>query len=80
MTNTRVTSRPHTVPVGKEGLTDSVLVEMKNQLKRHKLIRVQLNRELAGGSKKNDMKRLLAEKLNAKIVHAVGFVVVLEKR
>ncbi len=53
---------------------------MKNQLKRHKLIRVQLNRELAGGSKKNDMKRLLAEKLNAKIVHAVGFVVVLEKR
>jgi RNA-binding protein len=80
MTNTKVTGRPHTVAVGKGGLTDSVWQEMKVQLKRHKIIRVQLNKDIAGGSKKNEMKRLLAEKLNAKIVHAVGFVVILEKK
>ena len=80
MTNTALLRKPHTIRVGKEGLTDSAIEEMRTQLKRHITIRVQLPRELAQGKAKHDLKVMLAERLNATVKQAVGFVVVLEKR
>ena len=80
MTNTKVLARPHTITVGKEGVTDAINDEMKRQIKKHHVIRVQLNAAVAGGKQKVVMKKMLAEKLHAKVLHAVGFVVILEKR
>ena len=79
MTNLKVKARPHTVTVGKDGLNEALFAEMRIQLKRHGIIRVQLNREVAQGRAKVEVKKMLAEKLKAKVKHAVGFVVVLEK-
>lgn len=68
------------VKVGKEGLTDAVVQETDRQLDKHGGIKVQFTRELAAGKAKNLLKRELAERLHAKVVHAAGFVVVLERK
>ena len=75
---TQVSGKIYTIRVGKDGLDESALAEMRTQLNRHGTIKVQLNRELAKGSAKNEMKLLLARELNARVLHAVGFVVVLQ--
>lgn len=64
--------------IGKEGITEAVIKQLKNQLKKHKIIKV----KFLPSAIKNNKKQLaqeLAEKTNTKIVHKVGFIVVLEK-
>ena len=65
--------------IGKSGLTDSVIEEIKAQLKKKKLIKIKLLKSvLAESDKKNVIDELL-EKTNAILVSKVGFVVTLHK-
>jgi len=67
------------VRIGKNGLTDTALAEIKLQLNKRKLIKVKF---LSGAFEKKTKKATfdeLLEKTRAKLVHKVGFVVVLQK-
>ncbi len=53
--------------------------KLKRQMAKHKTIRLQLNRDIAGGKKKVELKRTLAAMLGARVQKAVGFVIVLTR-
>ena len=64
-----------TVHVGKEGLTEGIVEEVKAQLKRAKLIKV---RVLPAADKdKDEVAEELAARTNAKVVETRGFTVLL---
>lgn len=64
-----------TVHVGKEGLTEGIVNEVKTQIKRHKLIKVRVLP--AAGMDKDAVAEELAERSGAKIVDTRGFTVLL---
>lgn len=71
---------PAIMQIGKSGLTESVIEEVKAQLKNKKLIKV---RFLGSAIKNKDQKELfneLAQKTKSEIIYKVGFVVVLYKK
>lgn len=68
------------VSAGKEGLSEAFFEELRTQLKRHGIVKVQLTRDIAGGSAKRTVKEVLALATEAKVIRAVGFTVVLEKK
>lgn len=67
--------------VGKQGLTPAVIAELISQLDKHKLIKVKISKSFleAESLNKKDAFRILAEKTGSKIMHAVGFTVVLSR-
>lgn len=67
-----------TINIGKSGLTENMIEEIKRQLQRHKTVRVKLLP--AVGEERRDIVESLAEKVGAKVQSKVGFVVVLEAR
>ena len=73
------------VTVGKSGLTDSAIEQIRLVLKKKKLIKVKLLRSFVSEQKDEGLtiKQVglnLCDKLGAQLVDAVGFVVVLYKR
>ncbi|MBS3148010.1 YhbY family RNA-binding protein [Candidatus Woesearchaeota archaeon] len=67
-----------TVLIGKGGLTESIVKQAKEQLRRRKIIKV----KFLASAIKDDKKTLIDEivaKTGAKLVHKVGFILVLEK-
>ncbi len=71
---------PILVRIGKSGLTETVIDEIKKQLQKRKIIKIKFLPGHASGKDKRAFARELAAKTNSKLVHQVGFVVVLEKR
>ncbi|MBI4144693.1 YhbY family RNA-binding protein [Candidatus Woesearchaeota archaeon] len=67
-----------TINIGKSGLTDSMIEEIKRQLQRHKTVRVKLLP--AVGEERHAIVDSLAAKVGARVQSKVGFVVVLEER
>ena len=68
------------VRIGKSGITDSIVEEIKKQLRKKELIKVKLLGSFVKGKDKKLLAKELAEKANAMIIHKVGFVVVLYKK
>lgn len=66
------------VIIGKAGITESVVKQVISQLKKKKVIKVKFLPTAVKNGKKELVKEL-AERTNAKIVHKVGFIVVLSK-
>ncbi len=66
-----------TVQVGKSGFTLHVIGEIKRQLAQKKLVKVKLLKGLFDTMQKKDAADLLVQLTGAKLVHKVGFVVVL---
>jgi len=66
------------VAVGKSGVTDSVIAEIKGQLKRRRIIKIRLH----GESKLSrlEIAKELAERTGAKLVDVRGFTVVLTRK
>lgn len=64
-----------TVHVGKEGLTEGIVKEVKTQIKRHKLVKVRVLP--AADMDKNAVAEELAQKTGAKVVDTRGFTVLL---
>jgi len=71
-----------TVSLGKDGLTAGVISELDDQLKRHHLVKVRVQRSaVAGGpGAKDDQADELAEKLGAELVERRGNTVLLYRR
>ena len=75
----RVHALAPAVHIGKSGLSQAIVDEVKKKLKIEKVIKVKfLSSAVASGDKKALFNEL-AEKAGATIVHAVGFVVTLSR-
>lgn len=73
--------RPH-VHIGKSGLSEGVLNEIDRQLEENEVIKVRFLRSalLIEGCDRDVFIKLLAEKLNAKILDVRGLTVILYRR
>ncbi len=65
--------------IGKNGLTENVIKELKNQLKKKKLIKVKLLKSFIEGKDKKKIAKEIANKTNSTIIQQIGFVVVMYK-
>jgi RNA-binding protein len=68
------------VRIGKNGLTDGVLQEIKNQLKQKKLIKIKLLKALVEEQSRFEIADILKLRTGAELVHVVGNVVILYKK
>lgn len=68
---------PVLVRIGKAGITETVIDEIKKHLQKRKIVKIKFLPAHAAGKDKRRFARELAEKTGAKLVHQVGFVVVL---
>ena len=66
--------------IGKNGLTEGMVKEIKEQLKRKKLINIKFLKAAMEGKDKKKFSAEVAEKTGGEVVYQVGFVVVLWKR
>ena len=67
---------PH-VRIGKNGLTATVVEEVKQQLKKHKLVKVKFLKALLETQDKQLLAFQLATKTAAQIIERIGSIVVL---
>ena len=67
-----------TVRIGKDGITQNIITQIKEQLRKKGTIKVKFFASGLGEDKKAAIESLAAQ-ANATIVHQVGFVVVLER-
>ena len=72
-----------TLHVGKNGITDTVIEEIKLVLKKYRIVRLKFLKTFMEEEKKKRSKKEIyqgiAEQANAKIEKAVGFTVILKK-
>ena len=69
---------PILVRIGKSGLTENVIDEIKKQLKKNKVIKIKFLKTAITDKKK--LFAEIAEKTNSKIMKKVGFTIVLAKK
>jgi len=67
------------IRIGKNGLTESTIKEIKKQLNKKKLIKVKLLRAFISDKNKKEVAKEIAEKTSSQLIYMVGFVVVLYK-
>jgi len=68
------------VRIGKSGLTESVVTEIKKQVAQKKLVKIKMLKAFVEGHDKKEMANQIAEKTNSVLVHNVGFIVVIAKK
>ena len=69
-----------TVQIGKQGITPTLITEIKNQLKTRKIIKIKLLQSALENKTKKELAKELAHLTSAELIHQVGFVVVLARR
>ena len=67
------------IRIGKNGLTDNVVEEIKNHLKKRKMVKVKMLKSFLEDKDKKLLAKEIAEKTNSTIVDSAGFAVVLRK-
>jgi RNA-binding protein len=72
-------SLPIIVRIGKAGITDTIIAEIKKQVRKRKIIKVKFLPAQASGRDKSAFARELAEKSGTELVSQVGFVAVLKE-
>lgn len=65
--------------IGKNGITDSLVLEIKKQLRKKKLIKIKILKSAREGLNKKEFANELARKTESELVELVGFVFVLYK-
>ena len=68
------------IRIGKAGLSDGVIKEIKNQLKKKKMIKIKILRSCLKEKNKKEVAKELAEKTNSELIDRVGFIAVLRKK
>jgi RNA-binding protein len=68
------------IRIGKNGLTEGAIAEIKKLLKKYKLIKIKMLKGFAMDKNKKTVAREIAEKTDSELVQQVGFVVVLYKK
>jgi RNA-binding protein len=66
--------------IGKNGLTDAVIEEIKKLLRKKRLIKVKMLKSALENKNKKEAVKDLVNKTDAVLIEAVGFVVVLAKK
>ena len=67
--------------IGKSGLTESVVGEIKKQLKRKSIVKVKMLRPFVKEiGKKDDAANKIADATGSRIIQKVGFIVVLARK
>jgi len=66
------------VRIGKAGLTDTVLAQIRSTLKKKKVIKIKFFASAVGDHKK-ELFNKLENQVPCRIVHKVGFVVIVER-
>ena len=69
-----------TVRIGKNGLTESAVGEIKKQLKKRGIIKVKMLRNFIEGRKKKEVAQQVAEQTESELVDSIGFVLVLKRK
>ena len=69
-----------TARIGKSGITDTQIADIKKQLEKRKIIKIRFLQSFIADKDKNKIIEELAEKVNARVVQKIGFVVDLQKR
>jgi RNA-binding protein len=69
-----------TARIGKSGITDTQIADIKKQLEKRKIIKIRFLQSFIADKDKNRIMAELAEKVNARIIQKIGFVIVLQKR
>jgi RNA-binding protein len=68
------------VRIGKNGLTDNAIMQVKSLLQKRKLVKVKFLRSFLESSDRKAAAKELAKATSSDIIDQVGFVVVLYKR
>ncbi len=68
-----------TIRIGKNGITPSLIEEIKKQLRREKKVKIKMLGSFVKGEDKKQIADKIALKTNSKLVRMVGFVFALEK-
>ncbi len=67
------------IRIGKNGLTENTVKEIKKQINKKKLIKVKLLRAFISDKNKKEVAKEIAKKTNSQLIDLVGFVIVLYK-
>lgn len=66
--------------IGKNGLTDQVIKNIKSDLTKHKLVKLKILKSYLSETDKDSVFDEIEEKTGAKVVHKIGFTITLTKR
>jgi RNA-binding protein len=66
--------------IGKNGITDSLIVELKKHLKKKKLIKIKILKSARGMADKKAFVNEIAQKTESELVELIGYVFVLYKK
>jgi len=66
--------------IGKSGLTENVIKEIKRQLKKRNLIKIKLLKSAAQRDSRKKFAKELAQRTDSELIQQVGFVIVLKKK
>ncbi|MBR9676098.1 hypothetical protein GOV05_03760 [Candidatus Woesearchaeota archaeon] len=66
--------------IGKNGLSDSVIAEIKKVLKKKKLIKIKLTRGALEELDKKDLTSMIVEKTDSYLIDCVGFTITIHKK
>ncbi len=67
------------IRIGKSGITDGVVKEIKKQIDKKGAVKIKLLRSFIAGKDKKKVAEEIAEKTKSKVVNMIGFVVVLRR-
>lgn len=66
--------------IGKNGITDALILELIKLLKKKKLIKIKLLRNFVEENNKKEVAKILAQKTKSEIVDIIGFTITLYRR
>jgi len=69
-----------TLQIGKNGVTENLLDEIKNQLKKHKILNIRILRSARKDRSREIIAQEISERAKAKLVDIRGNTFILEKR
>ncbi len=69
-----------TVRIGKKGITDSTIQEIKKQLEKRKLVKIKFLRNFIADKDRKQVSQELVNQTDAELIDTVGLIVVLKKR
>ncbi|MBW2980980.1 YhbY family RNA-binding protein [Candidatus Woesearchaeota archaeon] len=68
------------VRIGKNGLTEGTINEIKLQLKKKKLIKIKLLKSFVQDEDRKELARKISSLTDSEIIESVGFIIVLHKK
>ncbi len=69
-----------TVRIGKNGLTENLVNEIKKQLQKRNIVKIKFLKSFIADKDKRKIIQQIVEKTGGELVHAVGFSVTLYKK